>query len=75
MFMSACDVYKALKMGEEAMECYFLAGNKEEAVRLAEELKLTNATPKLFCILGDIYKSEEYYLKSWEVSNQKYSSA
>lgn len=75
LFMSSCLIYEQLEMYEEAVEAYFASNHKDRAKNLAEKLLEEEPSPKLYAILGDIYKDPSYYHKAIEASNGSYARA
>jgi len=71
-FMSAAALFEDCGLFEEAVECKAMAGNHDQAVDLLKKLptKLANS-PKMLCVLGDMYNDPKYYLKAWDESNCK----
>lgn len=74
-FMTAFDLFEELKMDEECVNCLYLAGKNEKALEFAENVIKTRPDPGVYCVLGEINKKEEYFLKALEVSNYKYTRA
>lgn len=73
--MTAFDIFKELKMHEDCVNCLYLAGKNERALEYAENIIKIKEDPGVYCILGEIYKKEEYFHKALEVSNGKYTRA
>ena len=68
--MSAAALFEDCGLFEEAIECKAMAGNHDQAVDLLKKMPESIAnSPKMLCVLGDIYKDPKYYLKAWEESS------
>jgi hypothetical protein len=46
-----------------------------QADKLVREQLAIKEKPLLWCYLGDIHNDEQYYLKSWELSNGHFGRA
>lgn len=55
MVLTACQIFERLGMNEEVVECLANGGQKERAKELALKLNETDSTPKLLCIMGDLF--------------------
>jgi hypothetical protein len=73
--MTAFDIFKELKMHEDCVNCLYLAGKNERALEYAESIIKVKEDPGVYCVLGEIYKKEEYFHKALEISQGKYTRA
>ncbi|CRH02357.1 conserved Plasmodium protein, unknown function [Plasmodium relictum] len=75
--VSAFNIFKDLKLWEEAITCLIEAGRKEEAKELLDDLIQKKRTPCLLCLYGLIDRNNalNYYKDAWNLSNFKYSKA
>lgn len=80
---SALDLYNDLCMYDRVIETMILLDRHTDAIQLIQQ-QLTSTInnqplhPLLYCLLGDIYNNDdsiEYYMKSWNISNQRYPRA
>jgi len=74
-FITAFDLFEELGMYEECVNCLYLAGKNERALKFAEDILKKNEDPGIYCILGEINRKEEYYHKALDVSKGKYTRA
>lgn len=86
-YQTALAAYEKLDLFESAMLCYVHMGNRVKARSMLDErIRLLNENfmdskeyptriGELYCILGDIEESPEYYQTAWEVSNHTCSRA
>lgn len=71
-FMSASALLKDCGLFEDAMACMGMAQNQDQALKLYETLpEERKNTSKMQCILGDLKRDVNYYLKAIELSNGK----
>lgn len=70
--MSAAALFEECGLLEEAVECKAVAGNRDQAIDLLKTMpeKAANS-PKMLCVLGDIYNDSKYYFRAWDQSNCK----
>ncbi|SOV81053.1 conserved Plasmodium protein, unknown function [Plasmodium sp. gorilla clade G3] len=75
--VTAFNIFKDLKLWEEAISCLIQADRKEEARELLDDLLKKKKSPCLLCLYGLIEKQRalNYYIDAWEVSNFKYAKA
>ncbi|CRG97497.1 conserved Plasmodium protein, unknown function [Plasmodium gallinaceum] len=75
--ISAFNIFKDLKLWEEAITCLIEAGRKEEAKELLDDIIQKKRTPALLCLYGLIDRNNalNYYEDAWNLSNFKYSKA
>ncbi|KYN96909.1 hypothetical protein PGSY75_1310800 [Plasmodium gaboni] len=75
--VTAFNIFKDLKLWEEAISCLIQADRKEEARELLDDLLKKKKSPCLLCLYGLIEKQRalNYYIEAWEVSNFKYAKA
>ena len=74
--LSSCEIFKRIDLLEECVECLAMAGLLGQAKEMAHALlKENRETPKLLCILGDLYQEESYYKRSWKLSNKRFARA
>ena len=74
--LTSCDLFKQLSMYEECVECLAMAGLIGQAKEMALSLlKDHQETPKLLCVLGDLFNEESYYKRSWVLSKKKFARA
>lgn len=75
-YMSAAGLFEDCGLFEEAIECKAICGNKDQALELLKKLPERKVnTPKMLCVLGDIYKDINYYKKALDLSKGKYKRA
>ena len=73
---SALDIYERLERWESVVESYMAIGRRDDADALLKNLLVSNPTsPRLWCLLGEVWNSPEFFQKSWDFSNQTYSKA
>lgn len=71
-YMSAAALLEECGLLEEAMESKAICGNQDQALILYEKLdEERKNSPKMMCILGDIYKDIKYYEKALKISDNK----
>ena len=71
-FMSAAALLEECGLIEEAMESKACCGNQDQALLLYEKLDDERKnSPKMLCILGDIYKDIKYYERALKESDNK----
>merc|ERR1719482_2360907 len=75
MVVTACNMFKALSMYEDAAECLYIADKRIEAREIIKERLAVKATPRLWCILGDVDEDTAHFHKAWEVSKQRFARA
>jgi hypothetical protein len=73
--MTAFEIFKELNMHEECVNCLYLAGKNERALEYGESIIKVKEDPGVYCVLGEIYKKEEYFHKALEISKGKYTRA
>ncbi|EUD68795.1 hypothetical protein C922_00483 [Plasmodium inui San Antonio 1] len=75
--VSAFNLFKDLKLWEEAITCLIQADRKEEAKELLDHLLQRKRTPALLCLYGLVDRSNalNYYIEAWKLSNCKYAKA
>ncbi|ETW17117.1 hypothetical protein PFFVO_03946 [Plasmodium falciparum Vietnam Oak-Knoll (FVO)] len=75
--VTAFNIFKDLKLWEEAISCLIQADRKEEARELLDDLLKKKKSPCLLCLYGLIEKQRalNYYIDAWEISNFKYAKA
>ncbi|CAA9990711.1 conserved Plasmodium protein, unknown function [Plasmodium knowlesi strain H] len=75
--VSAFNLFKDLKLWEEAITCLIQADRKEEAKELLDDLLEKKKTPSLLCLYGlvDTKNALNYYIDAWKLSNYKYAKA
>ncbi|SBT82274.1 conserved Plasmodium protein, unknown function [Plasmodium ovale] len=76
--VSAFNIFKDLKLWEEAITCLIEADRKEEAKELLDDLlQKKKKNPGLLCLYGLIDRSNslKYYIDAWNLSNCKYAKA
>lgn len=74
--LTSCELFRKIEMFEECIECLAVGGIIQQAKELAQTLlKEGKETPKLLCILGDLYQDISYYKRSWKISNKKFARA
>jgi tetratricopeptide (TPR) repeat protein len=66
MVVTACEMFKKLRMWPLAMDCLAVSGRKSEALELLDSLEPLNA--RLLCSKGDMTGDIEYYEQAWEKS-------
>jgi len=74
-FITAFDLFEELQMYEECVNCLYLAGKNERALKFAEEILKKFEDPGVYCVLGEINRKEDYFHKALEVSKGKYTRA
>ena len=74
-FITAFDLFEELGMFEECVNCLYLAGKNERAMKFAEDIIKKYEDPGIYCVLGEINRKEEYFHKALEVSKGKYTRA
>lgn len=74
-FITAFDLFEELQMHEECVNCLYLAGKNERALKYAEDIIKKFEDPGVYCVLGEINRKEEFFHKALEVSNGKYTRA
>ncbi|XP_033115821.1 tetratricopeptide repeat protein 27-like [Anneissia japonica] len=67
---AALQIYLRLNLWEDAVHCYQRLDKLDKAERLIQEQLSIKETPLMLCLLGEVTRKPEYYLKAWEVSNQ-----
>ena len=67
MVVTACEMFKKLKMWPLAMDCLAVAGRKHEALDLLATLEPLSA--RLLVSKGDMTGEAAYYHEAWEKSN------
>ncbi|KEG04331.1 conserved Plasmodium protein, unknown function [Plasmodium vinckei vinckei] len=75
--VSAFNIFKDLKLWEEAIQCLIEADRKAEAKELLDTLLEKKKSPSLVCLYGLVNResSLKYFIKAWDLSNYKYSKA
>lgn len=73
MVVTACEMFKKLKMWPLAMDCLAVAGKKQEALELLDSLEPLSA--RLLCSKGDMTGEIEYYEAAWEKSGHRNARA
>eukprot|EP00916_Digyalum_oweni_P011707 GHVL01019472.1.p1 GENE.GHVL01019472.1~~GHVL01019472.1.p1 ORF type:complete len:759 (-),score=124.97 GHVL01019472.1:954-3230(-) len=74
--LSACKMFEALHLWEDAAECLIVAGRRSEAIEMMESrLKEGKVTPRLLCSLGDVKEDLHLHYRAWEMSKHKYARA
>jgi hypothetical protein len=74
-FITAFDLFEELQMYEECVNCLYLAGKNERALKFADEVLKQKEDPGIYCVLGEINRKEEYFHKAIEISKGKYTRA
>lgn len=65
MLMASCELFEALEMYEECVECLAVAGHTAKATEKALQLIETRPTPKILCVYADITVDPTYWKKAW----------
>ncbi|KMZ90468.1 hypothetical protein PVMG_03317 [Plasmodium vivax Mauritania I] len=75
--VSAFNLFKDLKLWDEAITCLIQADRKGEAKELLDDLLKKKRTPSLLCLYGlvDSNNALNYYIDAWKLSNCKYAKA
>ena len=73
--MTACDVFKELRMWEETIKCLYVANNRTEAKDLAKKVLAEHEEPGVYCLLGELENNVDYFHKALEISKNKYTRA
>ena len=73
MVVTACEMFKNLKMWPLAMDCLAVAGKKQEALELLDSLEPLPA--RLLCSKGDMTGDIQYYEAAWEKSGHRNARA
>ncbi|XP_024545311.1 tetratricopeptide repeat protein 27 homolog [Selaginella moellendorffii] len=72
----ALSLFEKLELWQSVIDCYRLLGDKARGVSLIKErLEISPNDPRLWCSLGDATNDDACFLKSWEVSGQRYAVA
>mmetsp|Transcript_25046 Transcript_25046/g.28785 ORF Transcript_25046/g.28785 Transcript_25046/m.28785 type:complete len:140 (-) Transcript_25046:735-1154(-) len=72
VFLSAFELFKEIEFYEDAAYCLSGSGRITQTEKYIEEITLKYGdTPRLYCLLGDMKRKEEYYEKAWELSGHK----
>ncbi|KAF8822479.1 tetratricopeptide repeat-containing protein [Cardiosporidium cionae] len=74
-FLSAFNMFKAMLMWEEAIDCLIAADRLADAKILLEERLSIRPTPPLWCSKGDLEKECSCYEKAWQLSGCRYARA
>ncbi|OLY85587.1 TPR repeat-containing protein C19B12.01 [Smittium mucronatum] len=73
---SALDIFESLMMWDETVSCYQILEQSHIAEKLVRQrLESHPNDPKVLCILGDLKQSPQYWKRSWEASNRRYTRA
>ncbi|KAI9295879.1 TPR-like protein, partial [Neoconidiobolus thromboides FSU 785] len=73
---SALEIYEKLEMYEQIIECYKLLEQPEKAIKVVDhQLEINPNSAKMLCLKGDVLNEPEWWYKSWEVSNNRFSRA
>ncbi|KAJ2760909.1 hypothetical protein IWQ57_006185, partial [Coemansia nantahalensis] len=73
---SALDIYERLQMWDEVVRCYVMLGQTEVAEQVVRrELDTSPDSAKLWCVLGDLKRDPEMWLRAWDVSGQRNARA
>ncbi|KAI8361741.1 hypothetical protein BD560DRAFT_404590 [Blakeslea trispora] len=73
---SAVEIFERLEMWEEVISCYQMMEQPQKAKDVLSRLMDQNPdSPKYWCILGDLEAEPAHWLKSWEMSHQRYARA
>ena len=76
MLMSAFEMYSALELWGDAVDCLTVAGRKQQALDLLQEkLDLESPDPRLLCSLGELSEDPSHWERAWEVSGHRYARA
>eukprot|EP01029_Cantina_marsupialis_P003035 TRINITY_DN1287_c1_g2_i2.p1 TRINITY_DN1287_c1_g2~~TRINITY_DN1287_c1_g2_i2.p1 ORF type:complete len:1018 (-),score=347.27 TRINITY_DN1287_c1_g2_i2:671-3724(-) len=73
---SALAIYEELNMWDDVVVCYRILEKTEKAEDIVlKQIEEHGETAPLLCTLADIRGDMDLYLKSWEVSGQRYAKA
>ncbi|XP_046848936.1 tetratricopeptide repeat protein 27-like isoform X2 [Xenia sp. Carnegie-2017] len=72
---SALEIYERLQLWDEVINCYISLGWFEKAEFVVRAQLKIHETAKLWCLLGDVTKNEDYYRKAWDFSDHRSARA
>jgi tetratricopeptide (TPR) repeat protein len=72
---SAQKLFEELEMWEEIVDCYVVRNMRDEAEALIRKCLEKEPSPRLWCTLGDLTGNFDYYEKSWELSQHRFTRA
>jgi tetratricopeptide (TPR) repeat protein len=76
---TALEIYERLEMWAEAALCWAATDREDKAREVVraqlDKTPLPPDAPRLFCILGDIDKDPNQYIRAWEASSHRYARA
>ncbi|KFD51715.1 hypothetical protein M514_07411, partial [Trichuris suis] len=71
----ALQMFTRLKAWDFVIKCYKRLGMLAKAESVIRELLSEEETPEMYCYLGEITDDALYFVKSWSLSNERYSRA
>jgi tetratricopeptide (TPR) repeat protein len=73
---AAMQLFEAAELWDSLIVCYQLLQKNEIAEQLVKKrLEVTPENARLWCTLGDLVDSDEFYEKAWECSNHRSARA
>ena len=73
---SALEIFEPLEMWDQIVDCYVVMQDMETAEDvIRKRLVAEPSSPRLWCILADVTENAEYYIRSWQISGNRYSRA
>jgi len=75
MAQSALNIFEKLEMWDEIVMCFRVMQQEKKAIEVVRKRLQEDETPELWCLLGDLTKTPDYFKKSWKVSNKRYARA
>ena len=72
---NAYTIFEDLQMWEQAVDCLIIMDRRAKAEEMVREQLKERPTPNLYCVLGNLLDSPEWWIKAWEVSNGRYARA
>merc|ERR1711871_118322 len=72
---SALEIYRALELWEDVVQCLLDTQRDEEALRVIKKQLQCKPSPMLWCCLGEIENNDEHFRTAWALSNNRYARA
>lgn len=75
LYKNALDIYMRIEFWEGIIKCHNCLGQSSKAEKVIRQELDKQATPYLYCLLGDATDDIEYYEKSWSLSKGRFARA